>query len=109
MAGKPRVKIPETIKSGDIIEIKTLITHVMETGQRKDSAGVSIPRNIINTFTASFEGREVFRADLNPGTSANPFIAFYMKVPGSGELILTWIDDGGERVVERIRIDVARG
>jgi sulfur-oxidizing protein SoxZ len=107
MAAKPRVKIPDTIKAGDIIEVKTLISHVMETGQRKDNTGVTIPRHIINAFIATFEGRDVFKADLHPGTSANPYVAFHMRVPGPGDLVLTWIEDGGGKVTERVTLSVA--
>ena len=107
IATKPRVKIPESIKAGDVIEVKTLITHPMETGQRKDGGGNVIPRNIINTFVARFEGREVFRAELHPGISANPFIAFHMRVPGPGDLELSWDADGASRVIEKVKLNVA--
>lgn len=100
-----RIRIPTTAKTGDVIEIKTLISHVMETGLRRDAAGKPIARNIIHTFTASFEGKEVFKADLQPAISANPYIAFFLKVPGSGELTMTWIDDAGAKVVEKSRIE----
>jgi sulfur-oxidizing protein SoxZ len=103
---KPRIRLPEQAKVGDVIEIKTLISHVMETGQRKQSDGKPIPRHIINTFTATFAGTEVFKADLHPGISANPYIAFYMKVPGPGEFEFTWIDDSGGKVVEKQKLNV---
>ena len=106
MASKPRVKVPDTAKVGDVIEIKTLISHVMETGQRKDKDGKIIPRNIINTFIAAFDGKEVFKADLNSGISANPYIAFTMKVTGPGEFQFTWLDDEGGKVVEKVPLKV---
>ncbi len=102
----PRIKIPERISVGEIVEIKTLATHIMETGNRKDEAGNKIPRDIIHTFTATFEGRPVFSADLGPGIAANPYIAFYLKVPGPGTLELSWLDDAGDRTVERIALNV---
>jgi sulfur-oxidizing protein SoxZ len=103
---KPRVKVPDTIKAGDVIEVKTLITHPMETGQRKDAAGNIVPRDIISALVATFEGKEVFRAELHPGISANPYIAFYVRVPASGDLELAWIGDGASRVLEKVRINV---
>ncbi|KAB2917900.1 MAG: thiosulfate oxidation carrier complex protein SoxZ [Hyphomicrobiaceae bacterium] len=103
---KPRIKLPESAKVGDIIEIKTLISHVMETGQRKDAEGKPIPRNIINAFSAKFAGREVFSAELQPGISANPYLSFTMKVPGPGEFEFTWVEDGGARTVERLKLNV---
>lgn len=103
---KPRVRLPERIAAGEIIEIRALITHVMETGNRKDPDGQRIPRNIIHTFTAHFEGELVFKADLGPGISANPFLAFHMKVPGPGELRVAWHDDDGGITIERYTLDV---
>jgi sulfur-oxidizing protein SoxZ len=107
MSTKPRIRVPENAKAGDVIEVKTLISHVMETGQRKDRDGKPIPRNIINTFTATFNGKQVFKADLQPGISANPYLAFYMRVPGPGDLELTWLDDTGAKVVEKVRLNVS--
>ena len=106
MASKPRIKVGKASKAGDVIEVKTLITHVMETGFRKGSDGKHIPRNIINTFTATFGGKEVFKADLSSGVSANPYISFHFKVPGPGDLEMTWIDDKGEKVVEKVPVSV---
>jgi sulfur-oxidizing protein SoxZ len=104
---KARIKLPESAKVGDVIEVKTLISHVMETGQRKDADGKTIPRSIINTFKAAFGGQEVFSAELQPGISANPYLAFFMKVPGPGEFEFTWIDDAGVKVVEKQALNVA--
>ncbi|MHA1152302.1 MAG: thiosulfate oxidation carrier complex protein SoxZ, partial [Alphaproteobacteria bacterium] len=74
---KPRVKVPKTAAKGDIIEIKTLISHKMESGQRKDSkTGEKIPRMIINKFSCTYNGVEVFSADWHPAISTNPFMAF---------------------------------
>jgi sulfur-oxidizing protein SoxZ len=107
MKKPPRIKLPETVNPGQIIEIKTLATHVMETGNRKDGTGKVVPRDIIHTFTASFEGEEVFSATLGSGIAANPYIAFFMKVPGPGTLMLTWLDDSGTTTVERVPLSVA--
>jgi sulfur-oxidizing protein SoxZ len=106
MSTKPRIKVPDSAKVGDVIEVKTLISHVMETGQRKDKDGNVIKRNIINTFTATYNGKDVFKAELQPGISANPYIAFHMKVPGPGELELSWLDDGGQKVTEKVKLNV---
>ena len=107
MKKRPRIKIPEAVKPGDVIEIQTLATHVMETGNRKDAAGNKIPRDIIHTFTATFEGREVFSAAIGSGIAANPYFAFFLKVPGTGTLEFTWIDDEGETTVEKAPLIVA--
>ena len=103
---RARVRLPESVKIGDVIEVKTLISHVMETGQRKDADGQPIPRFIINAFTATFAGAEVFRAELHPAISANPYLAFFMRVPGPGEFEFTWTDDSGAKVSEKLRLNV---
>jgi sulfur-oxidizing protein SoxZ len=89
-----------------VIEIKTLINHVMETGQRRESDGKPVPRMIINRFIASYAGAEVFKAELHPGLASNPYLVFYMRVPGPGELELTWADDSGASISEKVRLNV---
>jgi len=106
MSARPRVRLPEQAKTGEVIEIKTLISHVMETGQRREADGRPIPRSIINLFTASFAGVEIFRTEMHPGVAANPYLAFHMRVPGPGEFEFTWVDDAGVRVVDRQKLNV---
>jgi sulfur-oxidizing protein SoxZ len=106
MKKPPRIKVPQSVRRGELIEIKTLATHVMETGNRKDAAGKPIPRDIIHTFTATFEGELVFSAQLGSGIAANPYIAFYLKVPGPGALTLTWLDDSGLTTVETVPLNL---
>lgn len=95
MAKKPRVKVT---RKGDFIEIKTLISHKMETGLRKDKKGKKIPRMIINKFVCSFNGKEIMRADLHPAVAANPYFAFYAKDASSGTFDFAWTDDKGNTV-----------
>jgi sulfur-oxidizing protein SoxZ len=91
----PKVKFNETAAKGDILEIKTMIDHDMESGQRKDSAGKPIPRKIINKFTCTVNGKEVFRADLAPAVSANPALNFFITATESGAVEFKWFDDDG--------------
>jgi sulfur-oxidizing protein SoxZ len=105
-ASKPRVRLPDEIQAGEVIEIKALIMHVMETGNRKDQDGRPIPRNIIHTFTAHFEGELIFKAEFGPGVAANPFLSFTLKVPGPGELRVSWRDDDGGETIERYSLAV---
>jgi sulfur-oxidizing protein SoxZ len=99
---KPRIRMPASPKKGEVIEVKTLITHPMESGQRKDSAGKPIPRNIVNTMTVTFNGKPVIQAKLEPAISANPYLAFFLRVEESGTLAFTWKnDDGAEHKAER--------
>jgi sulfur-oxidizing protein SoxZ len=91
----PRVRMPTTAKAGEVIEVKTLISHEMESGNRKDKDGKVIPRKIIKAFSAKFNGKEIFRADWHPAISANPYQSFFVKVPEAGTFEFTWTDDDG--------------
>ncbi len=100
MSVKPRIKLDKKeAKKGDIIEVKALVSHIMETGQRKDRDGKVIPRKILNKFTCTVNGKEVFAADFEPAVSANPYIQFKFKATESGPVVLTWIDDDGSKIV----------
>jgi sulfur-oxidizing protein SoxZ len=94
-------------KKGELVEVKALVSHVMETGQRRDSAGKVIPRKILNKFTCTVNGKEVFSADFEPAVSANPYIQFKFKAQESGPVVLTWIDDDGTKIVGEDRITVS--
>ncbi len=96
MAAKPRVKVPKSAAAGDIITLKTLISHKMESGQRKDGDGNPIPRDIINKFTCTFNGKPVFSCDMDPAVSANPYFEFKAKITEAGTFTFTWVDDAGE-------------
>jgi len=92
---KPRVKVPKSAAAGETITIKTLISHKMESGQRKDDDGNTIPRSIINRFTADFNGENVIDVAMEPAISTNPFFEFQAVVPEAGEFSFTWYDDDG--------------
>lgn len=91
----PRIRMPSTAKAGEVIEVKTLISHEMESGQRKDAAGKAIPRKIIKQFVATFNGKEIMRVDWHPAISANPYQSFFVRVPETGTFVFQWIDDDG--------------
>jgi sulfur-oxidizing protein SoxZ len=95
MAEKPRLKLPTEAKKGDVIEIKALLPHVMESGQRKDKDGKPIPRKIINKFACEFNGKPVFTANLESAIAANPYMQFHAKVEESGTFKFAWTDDDG--------------
>ena len=105
--GKPRIKLDKKqAKKGDLVEVKALVSHIMETGLRKDSSGKVIPRKIINKFTCTVNGKEVFSADLEPAIAENPFIQFKFKATESGTVVFTWIDDDGEKIVAEEKLSV---
>ena len=108
MAKKPRVKVPKSAKKGEQIQIKTLISHKMETGTRKNKkTGKLIPRMIINTFSCSFNGKELLYATLHPSVAANPYFAFYAKATESGTFDFVWTDDAGKTVSASSKMTVA--
>ena len=92
---KPRVKAPKKAAAGEVVTIKTLISHTMESGQRKDKDGNVIPRSIINRFTAEYNGKSVIDITLEPSISTNPYFEFDATVPEAGDFKFTWYDDDG--------------
>ena len=100
------INLPTHAKRGEIIEIKTLIAHPMETGYRLDNTGTAIARDIINRFVCTYNGEEVFRAEFFPAIAANPFIAFFTIATESGELAFSWTDDHGQTQSEIRQITV---
>ena len=106
MADKPRLKLPKQAKKGEIIQIKTLVQHVMETGLRKDANGNPIARKILNKFSCTVNGKLVFSADFEPAISANPYIQFKFRAEESGPVVLTWTDDDGSKIVGQESITV---
>jgi sulfur-oxidizing protein SoxZ len=89
------INVPKTAKRGEIIEIKTLISHVMETGFRRKADGTVIPRDIITRFVCTYNGEQIFGADLHPAVAANPFISFYAVAAESGTIAFEWNGDNG--------------
>lgn len=104
---KPRVRVPKKIKKGEMFEVKTLVTHPMETGMRNDKkTGEKIPREIISQFSAIYNGKEVMKAIWHPAMSANPYSAFYLVAEETGPMTLTWVDDNAESYSKEVMINV---
>ena len=89
------INVPKKAKRGDVIEIRTLMSHIMETGYRHTAAGTIVPRDIITSFTCRYNGREIFRADLFPAIAANPYVSFFTTATESGKLDFEWIGHNG--------------
>ena len=96
MAKKPRVKLPKKAKAGEMVQVKTLAPHDMETGNRKGKDGKPIPRMILNNFVCKVGGAEVFSANMHPAVAANPYITFFIKAEKSGTYEFSWTDDSGK-------------
>src|SRR5215469_18455249 len=96
---KPRIRLDKKeVRKGETVDVKTLVSHIMETGLRKDANGKAIPRMIINTFSCELNGKFVFGCDLEPAVSANPYFEFKFKPTESGTLKFSWVDDEGVRI-----------
>ncbi len=106
MASKPRVKLPKSVNKGQVVQIRTLIPHKMETGRRKNKKGGKIPRFIINKVEATFNGKPVVTADFHPAVSANPYFSFYARVEESGTFKFVWTDDKGGKVTTSKKVAV---
>ena len=101
------INAPKTAKKGEVVELKALILHPMETGFRPSTNGRIIPRNIIERFVATWNGNEIFRMDFSPAISANPFVSFFAVATESGRIGFRWTGDEGFAVEESVAIDVA--
>ena len=104
---KPRVKVPKSVAAGEVVTIKSLISHKMESGQRKDAEGKLIPRSIINRFTCDFNGVNVIDVAIDPAVSTNPYFEFTAKVDAAGEFKFTWYDDDGSVYADNKPIEIA--
>jgi sulfur-oxidizing protein SoxZ len=101
------INAPKTAKKGEVVELKALIMHPMETGFRPGTNGRLIPRNIIERFTATWNDAEIFSMDFSPAISANPFVSFFAVATESGKIGFRWTGDEGFAVEESVAIDVA--
>ena len=101
-----RLAVPKTAAKGEVIELKALIQHAMESGFRRGARGEVIPQDIITRFECTLNDRPVFAADFHPGVSANPILTFHMRAEESGELKFLWTDEHGESWSETRALEV---
>lgn len=101
------VTVPASAKRGEVVEVKALVQHAMETGFRRTQLGEVIPRDIIRSFVCTYNGEEVFRAELHPAISANPLITFSLIATASGTVEFKWTGDRGFSLTESAKIAVA--
>jgi sulfur-oxidizing protein SoxZ len=107
MTVNTRLRVPTEAKRGEIVQIKTLASHPMETGLRKDESGKSIPREIIKSFVCEFNGRLLFSADLEPAIATNPYFEFTARMEESGTFTFTWTEDDGSVTTAQANITVS--
>jgi sulfur-oxidizing protein SoxZ len=102
-----RVRVPPKAKKGEVIEIRAVITHPMESGQRVNEVGKKVPRKILNRFVCAFNGTEIFTADWFPSITANPYLSFHTVATESGLYAFSWIDDDGTVYTATAPIEVS--
>ena len=100
------INVPKKAKRGDVIEIKTLMSHIMETGYRHTAEGQVIPRDIITSLRCTYDGEEIFSTTLFPAIAANPFVTFFTVATKSGTIAFHWEGDNGFSVTEEAKIEV---
>ena len=105
------INVPSNAKRGDVIEIRALLQHPMETGYRPGLDGKILPRDIVKRFACSFSDgasvEPVFSAELYPAIAANPYFSFYFVASASGTLSFTWEGDNGFAQTETVALKVA--
>jgi sulfur-oxidizing protein SoxZ len=95
--GRAQLLLPDRVAAGDVVMVRLLIQHAMETGYRQDMDGRVIPRNVIRAVRCELDGMEVFRAESSSGLSANPLFEFPVRVHRAGVWRVQWEDDLGVR------------
>lgn len=90
-----RIAVPRQAAAGEVIELRAIIQHRMESGFRRDSRGAVVPRHILTEFVCLLDGEEVFRAEFFPGVAANPYLTFSIVAERSGTLEFRWTDQHG--------------
>jgi sulfur-oxidizing protein SoxZ len=106
MTVRALINVPAKARRGEIIEIKTLIAHPMETGFRVGLNGALIPRDIITNFVCTYNGEEIFRAEGSPAIAANPFLTFFTTATATGTIAFNWTGDDGFSATESAPITV---
>lgn len=106
IASLGRLRVPPRARRGEIIEIRLLLQHPMENGFRRDALGRALPKQIIHTLRARYDGREILRAEFGTGIAANPYLAFFTRATASGEVVVAWEDDAGIQGELRAAIEV---
>ncbi|MEQ3747119.1 MAG: thiosulfate oxidation carrier complex protein SoxZ [Henriciella sp.] len=91
-----RLSVPSKAALGDVIELKALIQHPMESGYRRGSRGEAIARDIITKFECTYDGEIIFKASFGPGVAANPFLSFHTVATKTGTITFKWTDQHGE-------------
>lgn len=97
MSQSARIQLPSSVRRGEVVEVRVLVQHPMETGFRYNALGQRTPRNAIHTLVCRYRGKEVFRAATSTGIAANPYLRFFTRATETGEIEIDWIDENAQR------------
>jgi sulfur-oxidizing protein SoxZ len=103
----PRIRLPASARRGEVVEVRVLVQHPMEPGQRRDEAGRLVPRRILHALVVRYLGHEVMRVRLEPAIAANPLLGFFLRAEETGMVELEWTDDDGTIHRSSHRLNVA--
>ncbi len=101
-----RIQVPPAAKRGELVRVRVLVQHPMETGYRYDEHGKPIPRNVITQLVCTYGGREILHADMTQGIAANPYLEFHALAESTGDIELNWVDDEGVKGSARQTLNV---
>ncbi|CAM4019822.1 thiosulfate oxidation carrier complex protein SoxZ [Roseateles saccharophilus] len=107
MATRAVITLPAAIQAGVAFEVRATVAHAMETGYRAGDDGSRLPRDLVRRFECRLDGELVFAADLYAAVSANPYLAFWLRVGKAGELSFAWFGDRGFEHRETRALSVA--
>jgi sulfur-oxidizing protein SoxZ len=106
LPSQPRIRIPRSARAGEVIEIRTLIEHPMETGLRRE-AGRALPRDMLTRLMVRLNGEALFAADFQNGTATNPYHVFFVRIEKSSHFEFIWTDEKGRQARTEARVAVA--
>lgn len=105
---KPRIWLSSRKPAkGDVVTVRAMVAHPMETGLRKLASGEFVPRNIINSFTCELDGQRLFTWYPETAVSPSPYLEFRFIATAGGALAMRWTDDQGQTITAIEQIEIA--
>ena len=92
-----RVQWPDKISAGELVKVRMLIQHPMDTGYLQDFSGKLVPRNVIRLLICTLGDQEIFRVEPSSGIAANPYFEFFVRATNTSEFKIEWTDDKGAK------------
>ncbi len=102
-----RIQAPARAARDEVVTVRLLIAHPMETGFRYKEDGSRVPYNVVDKLVCRYDGKTVFEATMSSGIAANPLLQFCVRATATADLVFEWRDESGEqgRLVHRLTVD----